>query len=521
MGFVPIATMMLDSTAFAEKQEYFYKGKLSLLAFIASMIFVSCYPTKPISRKKHDLDTEVGNILAYPPFKTASFGFYAIDLNSGEEISAYQPDIALKPASTQKLITTAAALEILGPDFTFETKLAYTGDLSQENGYLNGNLLLIGGGDPSLGSKYFEQTAGKQFLNEFVNKIKDYGIDSVSGRIIADARYFDWDIIPPTWSWQNIGQYYGASANGLAIYDNYFSILFNTFDYGNTTLITGIRPFIEGLKLTNYVVADSISYDNAYVFGAPYSNRRTLTGELPVRRTNYVVEAATPDPAYLAALQLDSALKANNISVNQKATTIRRIVESGAKNNLAGFRVFYTKRSVSLKEIIEQTNIHSINLFAEHCLLQLAGNLGGKKQTVPATDSLMSFWAQKGMDTQGMSLNDGSGLSHYNAVTPRQMVFVLDYMKNSSAHFKEFYSSLAVGGRSGTLENMFKGSSAEGNIRAKSGTVTRGKAYAGYLTSASGREIAFSMIVNNFSGSSDEAKAKLEELMTALSDFNK
>ena len=125
------------------------------------------------------------------------------------------------------------------------------------------------------------------------------------------------------------------------------------------------------------------------------------------------------------------------------------------------------------------------------------------------------------MDTQGMALNDGSGLSQYNAFTPRQMVFLLNYMKNNSQYFEEYYNSMAVAGESGTIEKMFNGSSAEGKLRAKSGTISRVKAYSGYVKSQSGREIAFSMMVNNFSCSSREARAKLEKLMISLAEFDK
>ena len=125
------------------------------------------------------------------------------------------------------------------------------------------------------------------------------------------------------------------------------------------------------------------------------------------------------------------------------------------------------------------------------------------------------------MDTQGLSLHDGSGLSQYNAITPRQMVFLLKYMKLESGYFDDFYNSMAIAGETGTIRNMFKGTVAEGQLRAKSGTVNRVKAYAGYVKTKSGREIAFSMVVNNFSCKSREAKAKLEQLMIALAEFNK
>ena len=125
------------------------------------------------------------------------------------------------------------------------------------------------------------------------------------------------------------------------------------------------------------------------------------------------------------------------------------------------------------------------------------------------------------MDTEGLSMYDGSGLSQYNAITSSQMVWLLHYMNKKSPYFNEFYNSLPLAGKTGTLKPLFKGSAAEGKLRAKSGTINHVKAYAGYVTSASGRDIAFSMVANGFSGTSSQARAKLEKLMIALSEFDK
>lgn len=147
--------------------------------------------------------------------------------------------------------------------------------------------------------------------------------------------------------------------------------------------------------------------------------------------------------------------------------------------------------------------------------------LGSAPETSAAMDSITSYWEKRGMNTQGMRLTDGSGLSQYDVISPRQMVFVLTYMKKQSPFFNDFYQSFAVGGENGTLEDMFYNSAAKGNIHAKSGTIDGVKAYTGYVTTKSGREVVFSMVVNNFDCSSKEAKAKLEYLMTALATFDR
>jgi D-alanyl-D-alanine carboxypeptidase/D-alanyl-D-alanine-endopeptidase (penicillin-binding protein 4) len=381
--------------------------------------------------------------------------------------------------------------------------------------------MIVGGGDPTLGSKYFDSTSNKQFLNHWVTAIRALGIDSLSGRIIGDAGAFSRDIVPPTWSWQNMGNYFGAGPCGLSVFDDYYTVFFNTTGKaGDTAEIAGIQPGYIQLRFDNAVTGDSISYDNANIFGAPYSKRRYMRGQLPLNKQHFGVKGSLPDPALVAALALDSSLSMVNIICGEEATTIRRLQ---SKNNAVPevSKKLFTTYSPALSEIVAQTNIHSINLFAEHCLIAAGIELGAAPETLVAIDSVISFWTKKGMDTQGMSLNDGSGLSQYNAVSPRQMVFLLKYMKRNSENFDVFYNSMAIAGETGTIKNMFKGSIAEGKLRAKSGTVSRAKAYAGYVTSKSGREIAFSMVVNNFSCTSREARAKLEQLMVALAGFNK
>jgi D-alanyl-D-alanine carboxypeptidase/D-alanyl-D-alanine-endopeptidase (penicillin-binding protein 4) len=495
--------------------------RIVLFILLIILTFNSFAQFRSLEKRKHSVNKLLKEVAAYPEFKTAGFAFYAIDINTNEIIAELNMDMALKPASTLKLVSTATILELFGPDYQFETKLEINGEVDSINKVLNGNIVIKGGGDPTLGSIYFESTKEKQFLYEWMDAISDLGIDSINGSVIADATVFTWDMVPSAWSWEDMGNYYGAGACGLTVYDNYYTLYFDTGDQiGKTVEIVGLNPKIPNLLFDNSITADSISYDNGYIFGAPYSNVRYLRGQLPVSKKNFAIKGSIPDPAYLLAFQLDSMIKENNIKTSKSASTIRRYQNKNDFKMEKRKTIFLT-RSVPLSDIIKQTNTHSINLFAEHCLIQSGIKLGAQPNTDTSIDSLMSFWTKKGMNTQGMALFDGSGLSHYNAVTPRQLVYLLKFMKTESEYFDVFYNSMAIAGETGTLKNMFKESVAYGNIRAKSGTVSRAKAYAGYVTSKSGREIAFSMVVNNFSCTSSEAIAKLEELMVALAEFKK
>jgi D-alanyl-D-alanine carboxypeptidase/D-alanyl-D-alanine-endopeptidase (penicillin-binding protein 4) len=227
-----------------------------------------------------------------------------------------------------------------------------------------------------------------------------------------------------------------------------------------------------------------------------------------------------PDPAFVAAWQLDSLLRSVNVGVAGSPSTMRLLQEQNEDVSFTEIPID-TIYSPTLSEIILKTNTYSINLFAEHCGMAAGMALGSSPEIVIAMDSVKSYWRNQGMDIQGMSVNDGSGQSQYNVITAQQLVFLLDYMKEKSTSFDDYYNSLAVGGKTGTLKYMFDETVAKGNVHAKSGTIDGVKSYSGYVTTRSGREVAFSMMVNNFSCSSKEAKARLEQLMIALAEFDK
>jgi len=492
-----------------------------LFLLLFSLAFNYGFAHRRLTKRHHIVNKVLAEIKKDKDFKPAGFGFFAIDSKTGQVISSYNPDKALRPASNQKLITTATVLELYGPDYKFETKLEYTGVIDTTTHILHGNIIIKGGGDPTLGSKYFDETKDNQFLTQWVEAVKKLHIDSVSGAVISDAGIFSRDIVPISWSWTNMGDYFGAGANGLSIYDDYYTIYFNTDStIGDTAKIVKVVPKIPNLIFDDGVVADTVSGDNSNILGAPYSNIRYLRGELPLNKTNFAVKGSLPDPAYFAAYEVERTLQENGVKFKNKPTTIRLLKIDGkhAGSNRTEIAITY---SPPLSKIVEQTNIHSINLFAEHFLDQSGLKLIGRAQTELDARAVMNFWKEKGMDIQGMTLTDGSGLSQYNAVTPRQMVFLLNYMKKNSPYFDVYYNSLPVAGQEGTGEGMFAGSAAEGNLRYKSGTIDRVKAYTGYVTSRSGRKIIFSMIVNNFSSTSKEARAKLEKLMIALAELKK
>lgn len=441
-----------------------------------------------------------------PDLSNASVCIAVIDNQTREVLIKSEPQQSLVTASILKLVTTATALEVFGPDFRFQTTLAAGGTI--KNDTLFGDLQIIGGGDPTLGSAYFPEN--NHFMEDWINTLQSKKIKVVNGNLVLDATIYESQTIPATWIWEDIGNYYGAGASGISVYDNLYEIhLSSGKETGILTKIEQITPEIPDLELQNEVLSSNINSDQAYVFGSPMENRRVIRGTIPKNKRDYVVKASVPDPSALLASEFRKRLTLNGISVSG----VTRFEKAKTLDSLS--LMLSINQSPPLRYIIKVTNYESVNLFAEHLLKQLAFKSSGLGTTKDGCKFVVDFWKAKGLDMNGFFMNDGSGLSRFNSITAIQMVNILNYMKTKSTYSKDFYESLATVGK-GTL-NVFRNENFPNQcLRAKSGSMTRVRCFAGYLTTDSKREISYSIMLNNFSCSQSEATKKIEEVLVAL-----
>lgn len=432
----------------------------------------------------------------------------AIDLENQQELMAYNARQNLTPASVLKLLTSATALELLGCDYHFETSVGYKGSIEQ--GRLKGNLLITGGGDPTLGSGYFASNSQKdQFLYQWAALIRQAGIDTIDGDIVADPGIYSDQDVPQTWIWEDLGNYFGAAARGLAIYDNTFELVFETADSsGGPTKIIKTNPFIPQLELRNEVRASTDQRDRAYVYGSPFDSFRIIRGTLPLGQQAYSIKASVPDPALLLASELKRVLENMGITVSGKA--------QGPTGSLTPDSLLFKWTSPPLSEIVNVLNHESVNLYAEHLCKQLGLQFSGEGSTRAGLNVIEKYWTERNVDTAQLYLADGSGLSRVNALSASTLTRVLEYMYHNSPCFDHFYHSVPLTGLEGTQQYYFQHSFLKGKARAKSGSMTRVRSFAGYLTSRKGTEIAFAIIINNFDDSSFGMAKKMEALMELL-----
>jgi len=460
------------------------------------------------------IQSAINSLNRDPDMRSANWSFTVMDLESGNTVASHDPYRCLSTASSLKVITTATALAMLGPDYRYETFVEYDGNLS--GSILSGNIYLRGSGDPSLGSDRFgEAFEMEKLLNKWALEIKASGIREIRGQVIGDAQIFSTQITPEEWAWEDIGNYYGAGASGLNLHENlYYLDLKPGASIGSSTQVIRTRPAMNITFHNELRTAGSRTGDNAYIFGAPYTRLRYLRGTIPAGRSVFTIKGSIPDPAQFAAEQLKAALEKCGVIVEGNATTIR-FEDLQGRYRPSRRQVLLSHQSPRLEDIVYHTNMKSVNLFAEVLARTLAvhqGKFGGNEEAV---DEIMGFWTAKGIDTKGMNMRDGSGLSAGNAVSSYQMASILRYV-SGQRYFPEFKKSLPVAGRSGSLSGMMKGTAAEGRVQAKSGYIAGVRSYTGYVSTRSGQTWAFSMIANNYSCSAGAMRRKLEKLMVAM-----
>ncbi len=442
----------------------------------------------------------VEKLINNPLLQNANISLLVKDLKSGETLYELRPKNSAVTASTMKVITTATALEMFGPDFRFETKLEIDGETGKDS-TLNGNLYIRGGGDPTLGS---DKMGDKNFLTKWINAVKKAGINHINGKIIADPGIFEQQVINPKWTWEDMGNYYAPGIHGISYLDNTFRLYFRTGKVGSKTEMLRIEPEIPGLNIENFVKSANISFDNAYFYGAPFSNDRFVTGEIPANKAEFVVKGDIPDPALLLAQHFHAKLAEAGLVISD-APVVQR-------NEACKKFVIYTHYSPPLSEIITETNVKSNNHYAEY-LFKYIGTKNNKISTNKAAiDNIRSFWKSKNLPVDQLFQSDGSGLSPVNAVSANFFVELLTYMKTKSKYADVFYKSLPVSGESGTLKSILEKTALQGKVHAKSGTIAHVKCYVGYIE-AKDKTLVFALMVNNANGTSNAVVKKMEEFM--------
>jgi len=290
--------------------------------------------------------------------------------------------------------------------------------------------------------------------------------------------------------------------------DNTLKVFFNSGKIGSTPEIVRTEPAIEGLKFSNYVKSTDTKSDNAYFYGAPFSYERTVFGEIPANRPEFVVKSDLPHPALILLGDFRKGLENAGIST----TGISEV----NYNEVCNKYIIYTHLSPTLSEIVKEINENSNNHFAEYVFKQLSVSATKQGSNEGSKAKIEQFWNANNLPVDELFQYDGSGLSPTNAVSANFFVDVLTHIKKSAKNNDAFYKSLPISGTNGTLKNFLDNTPLKGKVHAKSGTIARVKSYTGYIE-LNKRTLAFAVLVNNANGSSKEVTAKIEQFLVEIS----
>ena len=453
----------------------------------------------------------IRRLLRQPYMEGASFSLMVKEVESGQVLFAYDTLRQMTPASVMKSLTTATALELLGADYRFPTTIEYDGIIEQ--GCLHGNLYIKGSGDPSLGSSFLEEEI--DFIGEWIAAIRAAGIQAIEGTVIADEQLFDTEGTSMKWVVEDMGTDYGAGSYGLNVFDNRFKLGLQTGEAGSLPQVKGIEPWID-LRFHNYMTAQKVTTDSCYIIGAPFSNERYLYGVIPAGKAYHELQGDIPDPPTFLANYLTKQLRKAGIEVKGTPSCHRLLQEAGQWP--AGSReALITTYSPPLSELVRITNFVSHNLFADALLKTIGLRYQPKKGEVISSFGrgvkvLRAYWEQQGLDVATLYQVDGSGLAAINKLSTAFMTDFLCYMRKHSTQSTGFNNSLPRVGIEGSVRNFWKGKI---SAKLKSGSMTRVKGYAGYVTKA-GKEYAIALFVNHYGCDGKEMNRAIEKLLTAL-----
>lgn len=471
----------------------------------ASGLQASSQPGSP-PESLDSLRARIASHISQPVFDAAEWGLKIVSLDTGKLVFEHKPNKYFNPASNTKLYTCALALDRLGQDFRIRTSL-YAAKPPDASGRIKGDLVVYGRGDPTIaarlnGGDYYKA------LEPLVSSLAEAGVRRIEGDLIGDDSYFRGPPFGSGWEWDNLQWYYGAEVSALSINDNSVDLFVAPADRTGAPcqITTGpIVPFVTVINRTR--TGRKGDPCRISVYKPVAENVLYVSGCMPPDAARFSGSVAVHNPANYCVTLFKEALARRGISVTGKVRTVdwkqrdlvpidlRKLVELGFVE------------SPPLRDIVRETLKPSQNLYAQLLLLQVGANGDGIEEGrsfEPTSEEVGIEMLKRFLDGVGMGngdvvIEEGSGLSRRNMITPEATVALLVHM-NRHRWKAAFTDALPIAGVDGTLKGRMKGTPAADNVRAKTGTLRFVSALSGYVTTASGEPLAFAIMLNNYVG---------------------
>ncbi|HLL77017.1 MAG TPA: D-alanyl-D-alanine carboxypeptidase/D-alanyl-D-alanine-endopeptidase [Pyrinomonadaceae bacterium] len=488
----------------------------------------------PGPRSLEVLRARMSELLASPALAPAHFAVKVVSLDTGATLFEENAGKLLMPASNMKIYTVAAALDRLGPDFRFATSV-YSAAPPDDKGRVKGDLVIYGRGDPSFATRFAGEGDYFKGVEALAEKIAAAGVRRIEGDIVGDESYFDGPALGWGWEWDDLAWYYGAPVSALTVNDNAVDLSVKPGEREGAAAVVTAGPSFLGFPVV--VSGAGVDASSAARNSPPLLsiiNRATTSargtpreitidrplgqdyvevwGTIPADDPGQTVPVAVPRPALMFAAMLRAALERRGVQTRGRTASIdartrelqRRPFDPAPLVELA------RRESPPLREIAAHTMKPSQNLYTELILRTL-----GKQSSAPPPEPgqaanrrrtsaqlghavVRQFLREAGVpNVERLSLVDASGLARQNLITAEATVQLLTYMSRRP-NFQVWLDSQPVAGVDGTLRGRMRGTMAAGNLRAKTGTISNVSALSGYVTTAAGERLAFSIIVNHY-----------------------
>ena len=444
-----------------------------------------------------------------PGVSRASWGIVVSSLDRHDRLVDLNAHTLFVPASVAKLVSVATAAEAVGWDHRFETSLLTTGSVSQ--GRLFGDLIVVGSGDPSIGGR------GGGDLSAFVAAVKAAGFERIEGRIVGDDDALEEPRPQLSWAWDDLGYTTGSLFGALNLAENRTVVTVTPASTAGAPADVSIQARAEGRPIVNRVTTGPAGSPSlVWPEQRPGETALTIAGSIPLGASPTPLGISSGNPTLWFATVLRNRLIEEGIVVTGEAVDIDDLSPPPDRSDAT---MLFTYRSPTLAEIARPLLKESINLYGE-AFMRLNTDRGVFPTNDAALDGLRKRLTAWGLSDGSYQLVDGSGLSRRDAISPEAVMTVLQRM-SSSSDAAPFLTALPIAGVDGSLAARMKGTAAEGNLRAKTGTMSNIRSLAGYVTARNGEHLAFVILINNFEGTSAAANQAIDAVAVRIAEFTR
>jgi D-alanyl-D-alanine carboxypeptidase/D-alanyl-D-alanine-endopeptidase (penicillin-binding protein 4) len=477
-----------------------------------------------------ELQTRIQEIVRQPALEPGFFAVKIVSLDTGMVIYEQSANKFTRPASNMKLYTVAAAFDRLTPDYHFMTSV-YAKE-KPDDGKVKGDLIVYGRGDPSFAARF---NGGDYFkgIDDLAGRIVAAGVKRVKGDLVGDESYFNGAPLGSGWEWDDLQWSYGAQVSALTVNDNSIDLTVKPGEKVGAPVVITSGPPATFMTIANRATTGARgSKNDLNIYRGLGANTLEISGSLPLGDNGFTGSVAIPDPALAFVSMLREALVKRGVKIDGRVRTVdARSAESIVPNpltpatpstNIPPQPVEITStQSPPFSLIASHTLKPSQNLYTE-IILRTLGKLTGVSPSQTNEEAglivVRNFLRQAGANESDLALNDGSGLSRNDMITANATVQLLTYM-SKHRYFAQFRDALPIAGVDGTLRTRMRGTPAEGNLRAKTGSLSSVASLSGYVTTAAGERLVFSMMLNNYPDAGALRRDSIDAIAVLLASF--